>query len=116
MPYEYADVWTQTLAMIANTGVAHKIIETLGNARAKAGVRHGDALGKPTVQVLDRPSPQTVSISWCDSRTGHYGDQTWRVGVARKSGICVLSGRPIRRGEPSTVRNRAASCRPTRAR
>ncbi|WP_245253785.1 DUF3331 domain-containing protein [Paraburkholderia sp. LEh10] len=42
----------------------------------------------------------TILVSWSDSTRGRYEDQTWRAGFARTSGICGLSGVPVRRGDP----------------
>ncbi|MEI6002300.1 DUF3331 domain-containing protein [Paraburkholderia bengalensis] len=44
-------------------------------------------------------TPHTISVCWSDSQTGHYGDQIWRLGFARTSGFCALSGQPIRAGD-----------------
>jgi hypothetical protein len=55
--------------------------------------------GKPIVQVLDQPTAQTLIVSWCDARSGHYGYQTWRAVAAREPGICVLTGRLIEVGD-----------------
>jgi hypothetical protein len=51
------------------------------------------------VSLLDRPSPRTIAVSWRDPLSCHYGHQAWRASVAARSGKCVLSGQPIRRGD-----------------
>jgi len=42
----------------------------------------------------------TILVSWSDSTLGRYVDQTWRAGFARTDGICGLTGKPVRRGDP----------------
>ncbi|RQR71282.1 DUF3331 domain-containing protein [Burkholderia sp. Bp9012] len=58
-----------------------------------------DATSKPTISVLERPTADTVMISWRDACTGHYGYQKWRLFTTRKRGVCALSGQPIEIGD-----------------
>ncbi|MGS0896316.1 DUF3331 domain-containing protein [Burkholderia stagnalis] len=58
-----------------------------------------DPASRPAISVLERPTPDTVMISWCDACTGHYGYQKWRLFTTRRRGICALSGRPIEIGD-----------------
>ena len=51
------------------------------------------------VSIVEKLSSTTIGIRWSDPCLGHYADQTWRIGLARADGICVLSGKPIRRGD-----------------
>ncbi|MEM5367555.1 DUF3331 domain-containing protein [Paraburkholderia azotifigens] len=95
-----ADVWPCTVDAIRNFEVRPEPVESLRPAgrRARAAARW-DGQSQPTVRVLDKPTPQTLTVSWCDARTGHYGYQTWRVNIARRAGVCVLTGRPIEAGD-----------------
>jgi hypothetical protein len=97
---ETADVWPRTVAAIRNFEVrpAPVGVPRPAGRRARAAARW-DGQSQPTVRVLDKPTAQTLTVSWCDARTGHYGYQTWRVNIARRAGICVLTGRPIVAGE-----------------
>ncbi|MGF6758078.1 hypothetical protein P3T16_005499 [Paraburkholderia sp. GAS42] len=38
-------------------------------------------------------------MDWADATLGHYGEQLWSLGVARRKAICALSGEPIKRGD-----------------
>ena len=58
-----------------------------------------DPTSKPTIRVLERPTADTVMISWRDACTGHYGYQKWRLFTTRKRGVCALSGRSIEAGD-----------------
>lgn len=51
------------------------------------------------VNVLDRLSDRTVTISWRDATMCHYNDQIWRLGVARRQGECALTGESVGVGE-----------------
>ncbi|ALP66025.1 hypothetical protein AN416_26380 [Paraburkholderia caribensis] len=51
------------------------------------------------IVVQEMLSAHTLSIYWSDSQAGHYAEQIWRLGLARDDGFCVLSGRPIVRGD-----------------
>ncbi len=51
------------------------------------------------VNVLDRLSERTVTVSWRDSTSCHYNDQIWRVGIARQPGWCAISGMRIETGD-----------------
>jgi Domain of unknown function (DUF3331) len=51
------------------------------------------------VTILERRSPITIAVRWCDATSGHYGDPVWTAGVAQKRALCALTGAHIRRGE-----------------
>lgn len=57
-------------------------------------------ISQKPARVTARPTALTVNVTWCDSTSGYLGDQTWRLCFAREAGICVLSGEPIKRGDP----------------
>ncbi len=51
------------------------------------------------IRITERCTPRTVTVEWCDSTAGRYGAQTWGYSIARKEGVCLLSGATISRGE-----------------
>ena len=51
------------------------------------------------IQILERHSPTSVAVCWCDATSGRFGDQLWTLGVAPRETICALSGAQIRRGD-----------------
>jgi hypothetical protein len=61
--------------------------------------------------ILEIRSGHTLTICWSDSRTGHYAEQVWRLGLAREDAICALSNQLIARGDkvyrPCRVGDRA---------
>ena len=94
-----ADVWLQTVAMIAHVCTGQEPARTRRGERPRSAVAHVQEWAQPTVRVLERATSQTLTVSWCDSRTGHYGHQTWQERIARRTGTCVLSGRSIAAGD-----------------
>ncbi|WP_207001420.1 DUF3331 domain-containing protein [Trinickia mobilis] len=66
------------------------------------------------VRVVDRVSAGIVVVYWCDATSCRYGDQLWKVGVAKRRGRCALSGAPIDAGD-AVYRPRSARPRPVNA-
>ncbi|MCR4468120.1 DUF3331 domain-containing protein [Burkholderia sp. SCN-KJ] len=70
-------------------------------------------LGAVRIVILERPSTDTVLISWSSSTACRYGEQTWRRVIAREDGVCILTGDSIARGDsvfrPKRTRNAMCS-------
>lgn len=74
---------------------------------AKRGRPRGNRSQEVTVRVwgaegisdVERRSRATIAIDWADSTFGHYGEQLWSLGIARRKAVCALSGEPINRGD-----------------
>jgi hypothetical protein len=61
---------------------------------------HGDSyFGQCVIRLLERNSPTSATVAWSDSTSCFYGAQLWRRGVAKKVGVCSLSGQTIERGD-----------------
>jgi hypothetical protein len=67
-----------------------------------------------TIEILDRPTPQSAVLSWRDSTGSSYGYQLWQKRIAKQTGSCALTGFPIRRGD-IVFRPRGARIRPANA-
>jgi hypothetical protein len=104
------DAWEQTLSLLARVSskspnsVDCTKATLLGKSRIGADGRRGSGnrCGLPPsafVSVLERCSPTSVSICWCDATSGRYGDQLWKLRVARGRAVCALTGKTIRRGD-----------------
>jgi hypothetical protein len=52
-----------------------------------------------SVSIVEKLSTKTLSVSWSDARSGRCSEQIWRLGRARFDSRCVVSGKPIQRGE-----------------
>jgi hypothetical protein len=65
------------------------------------------------IVILERPSADTALVSWSSATNCRYGEQLWKKGISRRSGVCALSGDSIARGDsifrPKRARN--AVCR-----
>lgn len=82
--------------------------------RASRRMRRAELLGASErgndnvkIEVLDRLTTVSVVLSWRDSTGCSYGYQLWQKGVARRAGMCAISGLAIRRGDhiyrPGTI-------------
>ncbi|WP_430232913.1 DUF3331 domain-containing protein [Paraburkholderia tropica] len=81
------------------------------SAAARHGVRNPHT---SSFTIVDRVSDRSILICWCDATLGHYAEQLWVRGVARRSTLCVLSGLRVRRGDivyrPCTRGQRSVNC------
>jgi hypothetical protein len=50
------------------------------------------------VNIVERTGPTSATVTW-NEPSCRYGYQTWRAGISRLSGVCVISGKVIRRGD-----------------
>jgi hypothetical protein len=51
------------------------------------------------ISIVEQLTSQTLSVCWSDPQSGHYADQVWRKGVARRPSVCVLTGTRIHPGD-----------------
>jgi hypothetical protein len=51
------------------------------------------------VEILEQDE-NTLLIRWVEPGRCHYGEQRWRLREARVAGVCAVSQRAIRRGDP----------------
>ena len=51
------------------------------------------------IRSVERITPRTATVEWCEPSVCHYAEQTWVHGVAKRDGYCALTGEPIRRGD-----------------
>ncbi|MCR4470483.1 DUF3331 domain-containing protein [Burkholderia sp. SCN-KJ] len=51
------------------------------------------------ISIIERPTSDRLSICWSDATSGYFGEQAWKIGLARVQSFCALSGRPIRIGD-----------------
>jgi hypothetical protein len=51
------------------------------------------------VQVVERLTKTTISVTWHDPTSVNYTEQLWLLGSAHAAGICSLTGAPISRGQ-----------------
>lgn len=51
------------------------------------------------IHLVERVTTTRVTLAWFDLSRCAYGNQEWHLTRARRSGVCAVSGRRIRRGE-----------------
>lgn len=51
------------------------------------------------IKVLERRGDTVATVAWADSTACCYGEQLWRRCIARRGGICALSGQVIAKGD-----------------
>ena len=90
------DAWRITVARLEDPLSEHLAERVLHRCYA---LRDEGCTNSLAVRVLDKPTEQTLIVSWGDARFGRYGYQIWRTVVAQKRGTCVLTGRQIKAGE-----------------
>lgn len=98
------DPWVQTILSLSSQSQCQ--MDNAVRTRAANGETFHDkahvSASSPReliVSLIERTTPSTVTIAWRDSTSCFYGEQVWRVAGAKVSGVCVLSGKRIRRGD-----------------
>jgi hypothetical protein len=51
------------------------------------------------ITLLERPSGKTLTVFWSDVCTGHYAEQIWAIGYARRDAVCDLTAIQIFKGD-----------------
>jgi len=124
-PSSDSDPWSRTLSMLLRfsekpvsehcDGVTTDqcSIRKSTNRRKRQCSEHSIRLSDPhiKVQVVERLTETTISVTWHDSTSVNYMEQLWLLGSAHSAGICSLSGAPISRGQ-SVYRPRRNGKRP----
>jgi hypothetical protein len=105
----HTSAWSRTIALLDNTRARQVADEATRIARQRPAKTIWTDHAALMVSVIELPTPRTATVSWCDPLSGCYGHQTWRVALAKQSGECVLSGKPIKRGD---FIYRPATCQP----
>ena len=113
----YNDPWTQTLGLLALlSGVfdahAESVINIAHTSQRTPALRDQSGPGSVVANIIERTSPGTVTVDWYDPTSCRYGDQIWRTSVARKSGVCALSGMRIHAGDAIFVPTSMRRSRP----
>jgi hypothetical protein len=99
------DPWLQTLGLlallsgVANAQANHLVAAAQKASRGELCTRIQSSPRKAVASLLERPSSRSATIAWCDPTSCRYGEQNWRAGVAKKPGICALSGMRISPGD-----------------
>ncbi|PVX85914.1 DUF3331 domain-containing protein [Paraburkholderia unamae] len=90
--------WLHILAMLERFESTHQALDSTPRHRLSCQPRTGRSEGV-AIRIIERPTPYVASVTWTDSTSCHYGEQLWTCAKARRSGVCVLSGESIQRGD-----------------
>jgi hypothetical protein len=58
-----------------------------------------DYFSKCAVRILGRNKQTSATVAWSDATSCCYGEQLWRRCIAKKAGVCALSGQAIATGD-----------------
>jgi Domain of unknown function (DUF3331) len=105
------DAWSQTLNLLSSS------VSASGHARAQRVLRCGGAKVPTasctgTARLVERVGERLLTVSWSNPTSCCYPDQPWVIAIARRDGVCALSGAVISYGDP-IFRPRAAKLMPT---
>ncbi|MCC8392914.1 DUF3331 domain-containing protein [Paraburkholderia sp. MMS20-SJTR3] len=109
---QVVDPWQMTIGLLGQLSGEKCPGSPVPAAPEQASRRSAD---KPvpglTIRVLERATATRVTLAWRDPSRCAYCDQEWYRTRARRAGVCVVSGRKMRRGEdvyrPRTTRPQA---------
>ena len=100
--------WQHTLAMLALIASPfpsfdHQMDPSANGRSASRDTRSSRVVPRSPasafIEILERCSPTSIAVCWCNATSGRYGDQLWALGVAPRQATCALSGAQIRPGE-----------------
>jgi len=104
------DAWSQTLSLLSS--LSAKASSRVRAPRTRCGGKAQAASCTGTARLVERVGERLLTVSWSDPTSCCYPDQPWVVAIARRDGVCALSGAPISYGDP-IFRPRAAKLMPT---
>ncbi|MFM0346926.1 DUF3331 domain-containing protein [Paraburkholderia sp. RL17-347-BIC-D] len=94
-PFEEDRTWQSATARLSNESEMQRPIVS---SRARPMCGKGK-FSKCAIRILERNGQISATIAWSDATSCCYGEQTWRRCIARKAGVCALSGQTIATGD-----------------
>jgi hypothetical protein len=98
-PFNRTDPWGHLLdeLMLVSNGFERHTSRQFPTARVKSRRAYRPS-PQLVVNIVERTGPTSATVTWSEPSC-RYGYQTWRAVISRVSGVCVLSGKAIRRGD-----------------
>lgn len=96
------NAWAHVVSGLLASPASRTSVARRGSAtRTRSDLRPADdkTYGNCTVTIEERLANSSFTLSWSDPTRCSYREQVWKRAIARKSGICVLSGAAIKRGD-----------------
>ena len=94
-PFEADRTWQSTIALLSSEGEIRPPVVS-ACVRPMYGEGH---FRKCAIRVLERKGQTSATVAWSDATSCCYGEQLWRRCIAKKAGICALSGLAIATGD-----------------
>lgn len=94
-PFEADRTWQSTIALLSSEGEV-RLPSVSGCVRPMHGEDH---YSKCAIRVLERKGQRSATVAWSDATSCCYGEQLWRRCIAKKAGVCALSGQVIATGD-----------------
>jgi hypothetical protein len=94
-PFEADRTWQSTIALLSSEG---EIRLPIVSSRVRPLCDEG-YFSKCAIRVLERNGQISATVAWSDATSCCYGEQLWRRSIAKKAGVCALSGQAIARGD-----------------
>ncbi|CAD6561698.1 hypothetical protein LMG27952_07537 [Paraburkholderia hiiakae] len=94
--------WAHVVSgLLASPASRTSVSRRMSATRTRSDLRPADdnTYASCTVTIEERLANSSFTLSWSDPTRCSYREQVWKRAIARKSGICVLSGTPIKRGD-----------------
>jgi hypothetical protein len=94
-PFEADRTWQSTIALLSSEGeirppsLSSRVLPMYGE----------DYFSKCAIRVLGRNKQTSATVAWSDATSCCYGEQQWRRRIAKKAGVCALSGQAIATGD-----------------
>ena len=93
-PFETDRTWQSTMALLSNEGeIQAPVVSSCFRPKGSES-----DFRKCVIRVLERRGRTSATLAWSDATSCCYGEQHWRRCVAKKAGVCALSGQVITRG------------------
>ena len=94
-PFKADRAWQSMMALLSSEGEIQPATVS-SRARPTCGERF---FRKCAVRVLERNGQISATVAWSDATSCCYGEQLWRRCIAKKAGVCALSGQAIATGD-----------------
>lgn len=94
-PFEADRTWQSTIALLSSEGEMRR-----PTVPSRVRPMYGeDYFAKCAVRILGRNKQTSATVAWSDATSCCYGEQLWRRCIAKKAGVCALSGQTIATGD-----------------
>jgi hypothetical protein len=94
-PTKADGTWQSTMTLLSSKGETRLPI---GSSRIRPVYGEGCS-STCAIRILERNGQTSATVAWSDPTSCCYGEQIWRRCIAKKAGVCALSGQAIATGD-----------------